>query len=392
MKLVRLSHRAKGLVPASAHSSGMKITQILYSGLGGHGSVAFSLVSAAGTLWRNSMIFAGIEPLLPEYARLCDERGIQHAHVRMHEGRAWTAWPSVHAELARAAPQAIVLHSVKLILPCWLYAYRHGIPIIAVEHQPNALKRRSEWWVSRLLMRLADSIVVLTPDYRAALEQHLGPAFRNGKVHVIPNGIDTTAFSPVQVGAAHGQPFRIGMAARFSKTKRQDLLIDALALLLQHDAPQQWHLSLAGDGDGLQRMREVAKNAGVLDRVEFSGYLAEDALRGWFTQLDAYAHASAGETLSTSLLQAMAMGLPIVGSNVAGIADLLAEGSGYGKLADDQTPRAFAAALRELRANPVETAAMAKRARSLAMTRYSQGAMFESYNALITRFTTRTGD
>lgn len=390
--MARLSHHAKGLVAASAYSSRMKITQILYCGLGGHGSVAFSLVFAAGTLWRNSMIFAGIEPLLPEYARLCDESGIQRDHIQMREGRAWAAWPSVYAALKRAAPEAILLHSVKLILPCWFYAYRRGIPIITVEHQPNTLKSRSEWWVSLLLMRLADSIVVLTPDYRAALEQHLGSAFRAEKVHVIPNGIDTTAFSPVQAGAVHGQPFRIGMAARFSMTKRQDLLIDALALLLQDDEPQEWHLSLAGDGDGLQRMRDVAKSAGVLGSVEFPGYLGEAALRDWFTRLDAYAHASAGETLSTSLLQAMAMRLPIVGSNVAGIADLLAEGSGYGRLAEDQTPRAFATALRELRANPVETAAMAKRARSLAVTRYSQGAMFQSYNALITRFTTNSGD
>lgn len=368
----------------------MKITQILYSGLGGHGSVAFSLVSASGMHWRSNMIFAGIEPLLPEYVRLCDERGIHRAHIQMREGTAWAAWPSVHAALKRAAPQAIVLHSVKLILPCWLYAHRHGIPIIAVEHQPNSLKRRSEWWVSRLLMRLADIIVVLTPDYRAALERHLGSAFRPEKVRVIPNGIDTTAFSPVLACSQDGQPFRIGMAARFSNTKRQDLLIDALALLLQDDEPRRWHLSLAGDGESLKRMRAAAKDAGVLDMVEFTGYQGEGALRDWFTRLDVYAHASAGETLSTSLLQAMAVGLPIVGSNVAGIKDLLAEGSGCGRLAEAETPQAFADALRELSANPVETAAMAKRARALAVTRYSQDAMFQSYSALIANLSART--
>jgi len=367
----------------------MKVTQILYSGLGGHGSVAFSLAYAAGKHWRSSMIFAGIEPLLPEYARLCDERGICRADVQMHEGRTWAAWPWVHAALKRAAPQVIVLHSVKLILPCWLYAHRHGIPLIAVEHQPNGLKSISEWWVSRLLMRLADKIVVLTPDYRAALERHLGPVYRPEKVLVIPNGIDTTAFSPDVGSPMHGQPFRIGMAARFTSMKRQDLLIDALALLLKGDEPQKWHLSLAGDGESLERMREAAKEAGIPDRVEFPGYLGEEALRDWFTRLDVYAHASAGETLSTSLLQAMAMGLPIVGSNVAGIKDLLAEGSGYGRLAVTQTPQAFADALRELSANPADSAAMAERARSLAVTRYSQDAMFQSYNALIANLSAR---
>jgi len=369
----------------------MQITQILYCGLGGHGSVAFSLARAAGLHWRNSMIFAGIEPLLPEYARLCDERAIHRAHVRMRKGRAWTAWPSVHAELTRAAPQALVLHSVKLILPCWLYAHRHGIPIIAVEHQPNTLKRRSEWWVSRLLMRLADAIVVLTPAYRAALERQLGAAYRPEKVHVIPNGIDTSAFAPPQRCPAPSQPFRLGMAARFSSTKRQDLLIGALALLLHDDGPRSWHLGLAGDGDSLEPMRQLARDAGVSDQVEFTGYLGEDDLRGWFARLDIYAHASSGETLSTSLLQAMAMGLPIVGSNVAGIQDLLSEGSGCGRLAEAQTPQAFAEALREMRANPAAAAGLAHRARALAVARYSEDAMFAAYHALVMRLGAATG-
>jgi glycosyltransferase involved in cell wall biosynthesis len=364
----------------------MKVTQILYSGLGGHGSVAFSLASAAGTHWRSNMIFAGIEPLLPEYARLCDERAIRQAHIQMREGKALAAWPSVNNELRRAAPQAVVLHSVKLILPCWLYARRRGIPLIAVEHQPNSLKSRSEWVVSRLLMHLADAIVVLTPDYHAALKRHLGSAFRPEKVHVIPNGIDTAAFAQVERGPLHGQTFRLGMAARFSNTKRQDLLIDALALLLQDDDPVAWRLSLAGDGESLDSMRQLAEDVGVSDLVEFPGYLGEGALRDWFTRLDFYAHASAGETLSTSLLQAMAMGLPIIGSKVAGIKNLLVEGEGCGSLAETQTPLAFADALRKMTKKPMETAAMADRACVLAESRYSQDAMFQAYSALITGF------
>ncbi len=45
-------------------------------------------------------------------------------------------------------------------------------------------------------MRLADAVVVLTPDYRDTLRSRLGEAWREDKVHVIPNRIDTDAFAP----------------------------------------------------------------------------------------------------------------------------------------------------------------------------------------------------
>jgi glycosyltransferase involved in cell wall biosynthesis len=210
-------------------------------------------------------------------------------------------------------------------------------------------------------------------------------------VHVIPNGIDTAAFAPAKNDIIPGQPIRVGMAARFSNTKRQNLLIAALALLLKDEGPHAWRLSLAGDGENLSSMRQLAESAGVSDLVEFPGYMGEGALHDWYTGLDFYAHASAGETLSTSLLQAMAMGLPILGSNVAGIKNLLAEGGSCGRLAETQTPEAFASLLREMATNSMEMAAVAGRARVVAEARYSQDAMFKAYSALITEFVVSTG-
>jgi glycosyltransferase involved in cell wall biosynthesis len=360
------------------------VAQVLYSGLGGHGSVAFSLVEAARAAagpdleWQNSMVFVGIEPLLPEYARRCAQDGIPAAHVAARQGKPWASWVPLYRALRRARPDAIVLHSVKTILPCWLYARRHGLPLVAVEHQTNGLKTRAEWAVSRVLMWLADTVVVLTPEYRAALQAGLGRAFRPGKVHVIPNGIDTRAFAPRPDGAQRRPPRRIGMAARFSAIKRHDLLIGALALLKAQDGADAWRLSLAGTGETLAGVQAQARAAGVAGMVEFPGFLGGDDLRDWFAGLDLYAHASAGETLSTSMLQAMAMGVPILGSDVPGITPLLAEGGGIGRVAA-QTPEAFARGLRALADPAGDGAARARRARALAVGKYSQDVMFAAY-------------
>lgn len=362
----------------------MKVIQILYSGLGGHGSVAFSLLDAARTAgaWSNELMFVGIEPVLGEYERICQSGAIPHQYVRVTAGRAWTAWPAVYRALRRSRPEAIVLHSVKTILPCALYARWHGIPLVAVEHQPNALKHRGEWWASRLVMRLADSVVVLTEDYRAQLREGLGDRWVEGKVHLIPNGIDTTAFAPGATAPAGDRPRRIGMAARMTGMKRQDLLIGAMALLRDRDGPGAWRLSLAGDGETLPALRSQVADLGLGDVVEFPGYLGESALRDWFGSLDVYAHASEGETLSTSLLQALAMGLPILGSDVPGIDNLLAAGGGAG-LVVPQTAAAFAEACLRVRAEPVLEAELRGRARALAVAEFSQVAMFQRYDRVL---------
>lgn len=361
----------------------MKLAQILYSGLGGHGSVAFSLAGGAPGDWQHEMVFFGIEPLLPEYARSCATHGFGQTYVPMTQGRSWSSWRTLYRALERIRPEAIVLHSVKTILPCWLYARRHRIPLIAVEHQPNALKKKPEWIVSHLLMRLADAVVLLTPTYRDELQARLGRAWRADKVHLIPNGIDTNRFAPVHRPALQ-TPVRVGMAARFSNRKRQDLLVGAMECLAR-EMPGKWHLSLAGDGDEVPRIRDLIAEKGLQDVVELPGYLGEDALCNWFSELDIYTHASDGETLSTSLLQALSCGLPILGSDVEGISNLLARAGGVGLCATSETPEGFAEGLRHLAKDRSDAQRLASNARALACEDFSHRRMFEHYAGLLVR-------
>ena len=60
----------------------------------------------------------------------------------------------------------------------------------------------------------------------------------------------------------------------------------------------------------------------VKSKVVFKGFLNDKQLKNWFNNIDLYAHASSGEAMSTAILQAMSMGLPIIASNVNGIRDI----------------------------------------------------------------------
>lgn len=326
-----------------------RILQVLYSGLGGHAAVAMPLIEAGGSddPWEHRLLFYGIEPVAAAYRDMCTQKGIQYDYVPAQQGRPWAGWPRLSRAIRAMQPDAVILHSIKTVVPARWAA--RGIPLLAVEHQANALKTRSEWGASLTAQFLADRVITLSPDYQATLAQKLGPAYRSTRATLIPTGVDLSSFTLPRKALGNGRKIRIGMAGRFTPTKAQEVLISALAHLSKRAPQWDWELSLAGDGVRFETVWEAARSAGVDERVKMLGHIAPERLPSWFANLDIYAHASDGETLSTALLQAMAAGVPIVASDVVGISDLLTPSSGsedtLGHLVPVRDAEAFANAI-----------------------------------------------
>lgn len=358
----------------------MKVAQILYSGLGGHGSVAFTLVEAAGGRWSHALGFLGIEPLLPEYRRRCEERGIAWRYFPARSGRPWRQWGAVLRWLKAERPDAIVNHSAAAIPPCAAYARRRTIPFIHVEHTAVAAKSRFEWLASRMAMMLADRVVMLTPQYCDLSAERLGRWMRPAKVTIIANGLDAGRWRPAAAARSEPATIRIGMAARFSPGKQFALLVRAVAALAERQPDRQWRLTLAGDGPTRPEVAALAEQIAP-GQVTFAGVLDEQTLLNWMQSLDVYAHASDGETLSTALLQAMACELPIVASRVNGIVELIAPGRGL--LPDNCELGQWTAAFTRLAGDAALRGQLAEAARALVEREYSAERMFERYDALV---------
>lgn len=362
----------------------MKVAQLLYSGLGGHGSVAFSLISGDEKhRWSNVLCFVGAEPLLPAYRARCEELKIPHVYVPTRRGRPWLSWRKVFQWLSRERPDAILVHSTTVLTPCIVYARMRGVPLIFVEHQSFALKRRRDWKLSAMAMRLADRVILLSNAFAEGLRARLGGAFIEGKVAVIPNGIDLALFAP-----AAGRPagrVRIGMAARFTPTKRQDLLVATLRRLKQQSPGVEWQLSFAGAGDTQRAIRRAAADLGA--SISFEGSLDEEALADWFRSLRIYALASDGEAFSTSILQAMATGLPVIASDVGGIRDQLSDEIGIVLPNDDV--EGWVETVVRLTQDPELADRLGENGRRICERLYSARAMHAAYDRLIGETITR---
>lgn len=360
----------------------MKLIQILFSGLGGHGSVAFSLIEADRELRLQHILgFLGTAPLLEDYVAKCEAHSFPYRYIRASARKPWVAWPAVARWLDATRPDAILLHSTSAILPCRWHAWRRRIPLVAIEHTPNAVKTRSEWIASGLTMLLADRVVLLTSQYQAELSDALGPLYRPDKVCIIPNGIDTDIFHPPQQPRAMREVW-LGMAARFSHAKRQEVLVQMMMSLRRLYPEVVWRLSLAGDGERLAPVRALVSNLGLDDTVRLEGQLDESTLAKWYRGLDVYVHASDAETLSTSLLQAMASGLPVVASDIPGIRNLLGGEGKCGLLATNAGP-AFAEQVARLTNDVASARDLSERSRATCKRLYSNVAMRDNYLTLI---------
>lgn len=103
--------------------------------------------------------------------------------------------------------------------------------------------------------------------------------------------------------------------------KAPDVILKALSIVKANGYNP--YLTWYGDGQYREPMVELATALGLKDNVNFAGAVKQDIIRKEFEQTDLFVHASRAEGLPRAVIEAMAYGLPCIGSSVAGIPELL---------------------------------------------------------------------
>jgi glycosyltransferase involved in cell wall biosynthesis len=325
-----------------------RVTQILYSGVGGHGAVALGIVHGDTERFLDqSFVYYGVEELAPGHRAACEALGIAHRAVRKQPGFDWRAIRAVVDALEVFDPEVILLHSVVLapVVAAWCQARRRSL--VVIDHQTNQMKSRRDHVLAAVAHVLADRVVVLTEAFSKELEAILGPIHRPNRVRIIGNGIDVESYARARKPRSlpsHGS-IVIGMHSRFVPHKDHATIIRALARLRAEG--RDVRLELAGDGDTRKGSEELADRLGVARAVTFRGALAERDIAAFLAGLDVYVQSTLGETMSIAVMQAMSAGLPIVATDAPGLKPMLTDGRTalFFPIGDDG---ALAAALRRL--------------------------------------------
>jgi glycosyltransferase involved in cell wall biosynthesis len=212
------------------------------------------------------------------------------------------------------------------------------------ELNPESLKGRVLAACERRAARASDALVgVSEEEVRQKRAARLG---REEQFHVIHGGIDLDRFTQTRKwerpAEMTGGPV-IGTIGTLTREKGLDLLIEVLPSTVQRHPELQ--LCIVGAGPMEAGLRAQAEHLGVAKSVHFSGCVED--VRPWLAAFDLLAQPSRSEALSLAVLEAMAMGVPVVATDVGGMAEAVEDGV-TGKLVPAGDSAALAAALNEL--------------------------------------------
>lgn len=356
-----------------------KVLQILYSGLGGHGSVAFSLIEGdENKSLDHGMLFYGIEELREEYQAKCIQYAVPFHSVKKKQGIDINSYFKVYKALKNFRPDVVLMHSINLIVVGIIYKIFNRCKLLVVEHTPNQSKRGSEWLWSILGCLFSQKVVVLSNSYKYEVKEKLGFFYRDCKTTVIPNGIDLNKFAPNKVEVAYNDELYIAMQSRLSKTKDHRTLIKAFKNL---NKGENIVLKIAGGGDTLEELLILVKEQAIEDKAFFTGALNENGIVEFLNNTFIYVHSSLSEVMSTSVMQAMATGLPIIASDIPGINNMVIDGEN-GLLFPVGNDKILTEKIELLILNEALRKRLSINARKYAEANFSNEKMFEEYSNL----------
>jgi len=238
---------------------------------------------------------------------------------------------------------------------------------------------RLDAWAARFTDRIVCYTSLEAAEYLAA---GIG---RRGQYAVIPNGLEVEAYArqaalPAQTRAALGLPpgsRAVLCGARLVPVKGQTYLLQAWPSVLKREARAL--LLLAGDGPEEHRLRTQVAALGLAGSVRFLGF--REDIASLLACAELLVLPSLNEGFGMVLLEAMAMGSPVVASAVGGVPEVVLDGR-TGLLVPPADPEALAAAILRLLGDPGFARQMGETGRERARKSFSREAFLQAHRDL----------
>lgn len=233
----------------------------------------------------------------------CRRLGIRHVHAHLANASADLAMLTAHlgSAIEPGAPWS------------WSFTMHGPTEFFDLRHYRLAEKLRS-----------AKFVVCISDFARSQLMTLADPAAWD-RLHVIHVGIPVAEFTRSSPPPADAAP-QILYIGRLVPEKGQSVLLEAVSKLARRGHTPR--LTLAGDGAIRPRLERLAEELGIASQVTFLGAVGQDDLHELYSSASIFCLPSFAEGVPVVLMEAMAMGVPVVTTRIAGIPELVEDGRG----------------------------------------------------------------
>ena len=331
----------------------------------------------AGLLAR-ALGHAGHDVVLASRLRTFDGGGDRRRQLRL----ARTAGAQARALLDRwrdspRAPECWFTYHLHHKAPDWIgprVSARLGIPYVVAEASHAPRQAHGAWRhghrAASVALARASRLIALGPHDVPGLERRLG---EDAPIVRLAPFLDTGAFAPPgrrsrrrarvarAVGADPSAPLLICVAMMRPGRKTESFRLLARALERASGVP--WRLIVVGGGPARTEVESAFAKLGAAGRVAFLGPRPPPVLHGIVSVCDLFVWPAIGESLGMAMLEAQALGVPVVAGDARGVGTVVVHGAG-GWLVPEGDAAAFAGAVRGALADPAALAAAGARARA----------------------------
>ena len=245
------------------------------------------------------------------------------------------------------------------------------------------LRRQAMRWAIR------KSRVVTTNSFRVAENIENVCGVLGNRLKVIPNGVDVPVSKDILADARKRIRFQLGIAedvflvgsvGRLVSVKNFPLALEALARMRERASCERVQLMLVGDGPERNRIERLVDENDLRPRVHFVGH--QEDVWGYLAACDAYTNCSISEGMSQSIMEAMAIGRPIVASDVGDSRRMLCGENPCGIVFDSQDRQAYANGIELLMTSSKQHRLFSENALTRHLERYSESAMMQGFEQM----------